>query len=116
LITPDSPSTTTIRAYWPAEAAEKGLYDFYGISHTVRHIVLPRHGIKVRITETGEGDHVVIVPGNAGDGFPGWGQELSAAASVALFRRSTQKGGTKAALSLRPMITLSPPAPASAVA
>ena len=53
-----------------AEAAEKQLYDFYGISHTVRHIVLTRHGIKVRITETGEGDPVVIVPGNTGDGFP----------------------------------------------
>lgn len=53
-----------------AEAAEKQLYDFYGISHTVRPIVLVRHGIKVRITETGEGDPVVIVPGNTGDGFP----------------------------------------------
>lgn len=53
-----------------AEAAEKQLYDFYGISHAVRPIVLARHGIKVRITETGEGDPVVIVPGNTGDGFP----------------------------------------------
>ena len=53
-----------------AEAAEKQLYDFYGVSHTVRHIVLPHDKIKVRITETGDGDPVVIVPGNTGDGFP----------------------------------------------
>jgi pimeloyl-ACP methyl ester carboxylesterase len=53
-----------------AEAAEKEFYDFYGISCTTRHIMLPRHGIRVRITETGEGDPVVIVPGNTGDGFP----------------------------------------------
>ena len=53
-----------------AIAAEKLLYGFYGISYTVRQVVLPRHGIKVRITETGEGDPVVIVPGNTGDGFP----------------------------------------------
>lgn len=53
-----------------AQAAEKTLYDFHGISHTTRHVVLPRHGIRVRITETGEGDPVVIVPGNTGDGFP----------------------------------------------
>lgn len=32
--------------------------------------MLPRHGIRVRVTETGEGDPVVIVPGNTGDGFP----------------------------------------------
>jgi hypothetical protein len=32
--------------------------------------MLPRHGIRVRISETGEGDPVVIVPGNTGDGFP----------------------------------------------
>jgi 2-hydroxy-6-oxonona-2,4-dienedioate hydrolase len=53
-----------------AETAEKQLYDFYGISYKVGHVVLPRYGIKVRITETGEGDPVVIVPGNTGDGFP----------------------------------------------
>jgi len=53
-----------------AEAAEKQLYDFYGISYVVRYILLPRHGIKVRITETGAGAPVVIVPGNTGDGFP----------------------------------------------
>lgn len=53
-----------------AEAAEKKLYDFYGISYTIGHIVLPQYGIKVRITTTGEGAPVVIVPGNTGDGFP----------------------------------------------
>jgi 2-hydroxy-6-oxonona-2,4-dienedioate hydrolase len=53
-----------------AEAAEKQLYDFYEISYVVRYILLPRHGIKVRITETGAGAPVVIVPGNTGDGFP----------------------------------------------
>jgi len=53
-----------------AQAAENALYDFYGISHSTRHITLARHGIRVRITETGEGDPVVIVPGNTGDGFP----------------------------------------------
>lgn len=44
-----------------AEADEKQLYDFYGVSHTVRHVVLPHYGIKVRLTETGTGDPVVIV-------------------------------------------------------
>lgn len=53
-----------------AKAAEKQLYDFYGISYTIRHIMLPRYGITVRITVTGEGDPVIIVPGNTGDGFP----------------------------------------------
>ena len=53
-----------------AQAAEQTLYDFYGIHHTVRYIVLPSQGIRVRITETGEGDPVVVVPGNTGDGFP----------------------------------------------
>ena len=53
-----------------AKAAEKQLYDFYGISYTIRQIMLPRYGITVRITATGEGDPVVIVPGNTGDGFP----------------------------------------------
>jgi pimeloyl-ACP methyl ester carboxylesterase len=53
-----------------AKAAEKRLYEFYGFSYTIRHIMLPRYGIRVRITETGEGDPVIIVPGNTGDGFP----------------------------------------------
>ncbi len=53
-----------------AQAAEQTLYDFYGIHHTVRYIVLPSHKIQVRITETGEGKPVVVVPGNTGDGFP----------------------------------------------
>jgi len=53
-----------------AHAAEEKLYDFYGMAHTSRYVVLPRHGIRVRITETGDGDPVVIVPGNTGDGFP----------------------------------------------
>ena len=53
-----------------ADAAEKQLYDFLGISYSVRRILLSRHGITVRVTETGQGDPVVIVPGNTGDGFP----------------------------------------------
>ena len=44
-----------------AKAAEKKLYDFYGIAYRICHIMLPRHGIRVRITETGEGCPVVIV-------------------------------------------------------
>jgi hypothetical protein len=50
-----------------AVAAEKKLYDFYGIAYRIRYIMLPRHGIRVRITETGEGRPVVIVQGNTGD-------------------------------------------------
>jgi 2-hydroxy-6-oxonona-2,4-dienedioate hydrolase len=53
-----------------ATTAEKELYDFYGLSYTIRRIMLPRYGIRVRITETGDGDPVVIAPGNTGDGFP----------------------------------------------
>jgi len=53
-----------------ADAAEKLLYEHYGVAHSTRYVPLPRHGIRVRITETGEGDPVVIIPGNTGDGFP----------------------------------------------
>ena len=47
-----------------AKISEKQLFDFYAISYSVRHVVLARYGIKVRITETGQGDPVVIVPGS----------------------------------------------------
>jgi hypothetical protein len=65
-----------------AEAAEKEFYDFCGISCTTRHIMLPRHGIRVRITETGEGDPVVV-RGNSGgrSGGPATGPAVKAQAT-----------------------------------
>jgi 2-hydroxy-6-oxonona-2,4-dienedioate hydrolase len=53
-----------------ARQAEQRLFDCYGLDAEVRHVRLPRWGIRVRVTEVGSGDPVVMVPGNTGDGFP----------------------------------------------
>jgi pimeloyl-ACP methyl ester carboxylesterase len=53
-----------------AKDAEQGLYDFYGIPVTHRRILIPKLGIQVRVTEAGQGNPVLIVPGNTGDSFP----------------------------------------------
>jgi 2-hydroxy-6-oxonona-2,4-dienedioate hydrolase len=52
-----------------ARKAEKALFDFYGIKAKEHYITLPEQQIKVRVSEIGEGEPLVIVPGNTGDSF-----------------------------------------------
>ena len=53
-----------------ARNAEKELFDFYGLQAKDHYILLPEQGIRVRVSEIGSGEPVVIVPGNTGDVFP----------------------------------------------
>ncbi len=53
-----------------AKIAEQELFDFYKIKAKDHYINLPELGIKVRVSEIGSGEPVVIVPGNTGDVFP----------------------------------------------
>ncbi|MDB5138724.1 MAG: hypothetical protein JWR12_640 [Mucilaginibacter sp.] len=50
--------------------AEKQLFDFYGLQAKDHYIFLPEQGIRVRVSEIGTGEPLVIVPGNTGDVFP----------------------------------------------
>src|SRR5450432_3714939 len=52
-----------------ARNAERELFRFYGLDAKEHYIILPEQGIKVRVLETGEGEPMVIVPGNTGDAF-----------------------------------------------
>lgn len=52
-----------------ARNAEKALFDHYGIKAKEHYITLPEQQIKVRVLEIGEGEPLVIVPGNTGDAF-----------------------------------------------
>ncbi len=53
-----------------ARDSEKSLFDFYGLDMKTYFLTLPGLGIRIRITEIGSGEPVVIVPGNTGDSFP----------------------------------------------
>ncbi len=53
-----------------ARQAEKELFDFYGLRATDHYIRLPKQGIRVRVSEIGSGEPLVIVPGNTGMAFP----------------------------------------------
>jgi 2-hydroxy-6-oxonona-2,4-dienedioate hydrolase len=53
-----------------ARQAEKELFDYYNLSSKDHYITLPTQDIKVRVSEIGSGEPVVIVPGNTGDIFP----------------------------------------------
>jgi 2-hydroxy-6-oxonona-2,4-dienedioate hydrolase len=53
-----------------ARDAEKQLFDFYGLQATDCYVLLPDEGIRVRVSEIGTGEPLVIVPGNTGDVFP----------------------------------------------
>jgi 2-hydroxy-6-oxonona-2,4-dienedioate hydrolase len=53
-----------------ARKAEIDLYAYYGLEARDHYIVLPGHALKIRISEMGSGDSVLIVPGNTGDVFP----------------------------------------------
>jgi pimeloyl-ACP methyl ester carboxylesterase len=53
-----------------ALAAERRLFEFYGLTAETRCVRLARAGVRVRVTEIGSGAPVVVVPGNTGDVFP----------------------------------------------
>lgn len=53
-----------------ARTAEQQLFDVYGLQATNHYVFLPEQGIKVRVSEIGEGEPLIIVPGNTGDVFP----------------------------------------------
>ncbi len=53
-----------------ARDAEKQLFDFYGLQAKEHYIFLPDQEIRVRVSEIGSGEPLVIVPGNTGDVFP----------------------------------------------
>jgi len=52
-----------------ARNAEKALFNHYGIEAKEHYIILPGQHIKVRVLEIGDGEPLVIVPGNTGDAF-----------------------------------------------
>lgn len=52
-----------------AREAEQALFAHYGIQAKEHYVVLPEQQIKVRVLEIGEGEPLVIVPGNTGDVF-----------------------------------------------
>jgi 2-hydroxy-6-oxonona-2,4-dienedioate hydrolase len=52
-----------------ARDAEKALFDLYGIEAKEHFVTLPEQQIKVRVLEIGDGEPLVIVPGNTGDAF-----------------------------------------------
>ena len=53
-----------------ARNAEKQLFDYYGIQAKDHYVPLPGQGIRVRVSEIGGGEPLVIIPGNTGDVFP----------------------------------------------
>lgn len=52
-----------------ARHAEKLLFNYYRIEAKEHYIALPEQGIKIRVLEIGDGEPLVIVPGNTGDAF-----------------------------------------------
>jgi 2-hydroxy-6-oxonona-2,4-dienedioate hydrolase len=53
-----------------ARDAEERLLTCYGLSARTRFVLLPRLGLRVRVSEFGTGEPVLMVPGNTGDMFP----------------------------------------------
>ena len=53
-----------------AHEAEKQLFYYYGLEAKDHYITLPVQNIRVRVSEIGSGEPLVIVPGNTGDAFP----------------------------------------------
>jgi len=52
-----------------ARNAEKALFNHYAIEAKEHYITLTEQQIKVRVLEIGDGEPLVIVPGNTGDAF-----------------------------------------------
>jgi 2-hydroxy-6-oxonona-2,4-dienedioate hydrolase len=63
----------TLNKYDPkvinARNAEKALFRYYGIEAKEVYITLPVQQIKIRVLEIGDGEPLVVVPGNTGDAF-----------------------------------------------
>ncbi len=53
-----------------AKHAEQALFLSYGLTAKDHYIRLPNQGLKIRVTEMGNGKPLVVVPGNTGDVFP----------------------------------------------
>jgi 2-hydroxy-6-oxonona-2,4-dienedioate hydrolase len=53
-----------------ARNSETALYQHYGLIATHKYIAIPGTDLKMRISEFGKGDPVLVVPGNTGDVFP----------------------------------------------
>jgi 2-hydroxy-6-oxonona-2,4-dienedioate hydrolase len=53
-----------------ARKAEIELYAYYGLEPKDHYIAMPGQALKIRISEMGSGNPVLIVPGNTGDVFP----------------------------------------------
>jgi 2-hydroxy-6-oxonona-2,4-dienedioate hydrolase len=53
-----------------ARDAEERLLTCYGLKARTRFVFLPRLGLRVRVSEFGTGEPVLMVPGNTGDLFP----------------------------------------------
>ncbi len=53
-----------------AKAAEASLYNYYGLQPKDQYIPIPGQDLKMRISEMGSGEPLLIVPGNTGDVFP----------------------------------------------
>jgi pimeloyl-ACP methyl ester carboxylesterase len=53
-----------------ARRAEAALFTYYGLQANDQYISIPGEGLKMRISEMGSGEPLLIVPGNTGDVFP----------------------------------------------
>ncbi|MEA4909100.1 MAG: alpha/beta hydrolase [Anaerolineaceae bacterium] len=68
------PSALTLDPHDPqvvaALQAEERLFDYYGLSAQTHFVTLPRYGLRMRISEIGRGQPILVVPGNTGEVFP----------------------------------------------
>ena len=62
-IAPDDPRVVA------AEAAERRLFEHYGLSYTVHHVALDEPAMRVRVLDIGMGTPVLVVPGGSGDAW-----------------------------------------------
>jgi pimeloyl-ACP methyl ester carboxylesterase len=53
-----------------ARKAEAGLFAYYGLQANDHYIAIPGRPLKMRLSEIGSGEPLLIVPGNTGDVFP----------------------------------------------
>jgi 2-hydroxy-6-oxonona-2,4-dienedioate hydrolase len=53
-----------------ARMAEQNLFERYGIAAKDHIVDLKKYGLRVRVSEFGEGEPLLILPGNTGDVFP----------------------------------------------
>lgn len=53
-----------------SQKAEQKLYSYYGLETKDYYIHLVKADVKIRVTEIGTGDTIILVPGNTGDAFP----------------------------------------------